>query len=712
MIRVRLFVLVPLFSLLLAAGFPGNAYPQATLTVEDADDVTGACTTVDVSLGHADEVRGIQMEVCDSGDHLVALDCRPAPRVPLGYTCSTNELDSGCVSVILFPSGESIPPGTGPVLTITYGVFGDAPVFDLPYTPEDDTYSLLVPNGVRVADGNGDPMPSVDVVPGSFHFIPGCGTDADCPDDGIFCNGIEVCQSGQCVEVESCPPGLYCDETLDVCRGNCSSNQECDDGLFCNGVETCQYVASLDGFFCTPGFDSCAPPAPFCDEANDLCVECLDNSDCDDNVFCNGAETCAAGSCQTGTPACPPASICDEVSGECLCSTDADCDDGLFCNGVETCGSFSGTCDINFNFQTDYPCLDCVPNFDECDCNEMTDSCQPVTLTVGSGAGLPGTIDNPVVVSLDTLFVEISTIQMDVCDPEDTLLTCSGCQVAGRTPAAFSCVAVEQPDGCCRVVLLDLSLSGALIEPGTGPVLTLNYTVDPAAPLGGCRLLDPQNMAVATSPPLPLAVDPTPGDFCFTASAQASFAASASGRLSPGATATASSGVDSGDQAGDDVDTTLGMGLWKNLFESAGGDGQLFPFTISETCPLVASLDDPEDLATLREFRDKVLSQNVSGIIFTFLFYRNAAELTLLLDRNEALKEKVRLMVDEYSSLIQEVSNGGKAYLGAGDRARIVELLEEVKSKGSPQLTGDINLVIEELNGGNLEELFGFISEN
>ena len=90
-----------------------------------------------------------------------------------------------------------------------------------------------------------------------------------------------------------------------------------------------------------------------------------------------------------------------------------------------------------------------------------------------------------------------------------------------------------------------------------------------------------------------------------------------------------------------------------------------FPFNF-RNCPLVASLDDPEDLATLREFRDKVLSQNVSGIIFTFLFYRNAAELTLLLDRNEALKEKVRLMVDEYSSLIQEVSNGGKAYLGAG----------------------------------------------
>ena len=42
-----------------------------------------------------------------------------------------------------------------------------------------------------------------------------------------------------------------------------------------------------------------------------------------------------------------------------------------------------------------------------------------------------------------------------------------------------------------------------------------------------------------------------------------------------------------------------------------------------------------------------------------------------------------------------------------GDRARIVELLEEIKSKGSPQLTGDINLVIEEIKEGAIEELIG-----
>ena len=32
------------------------------------------------------------------------------------------------------------------------------------------------------------------------------------------------------------------------------------------------------------------------------CVNCSSNSDCTDGLACNGAETCNAGSCQTGTP--------------------------------------------------------------------------------------------------------------------------------------------------------------------------------------------------------------------------------------------------------------------------------------------------------------------------------------------------------------------------------------------------------------------------
>jgi hypothetical protein len=102
----------------------------------------------------------------------------------------------------------------------------------------------------------------------------------------------------------------------------------------------------------------------------------------------------------------------------------------------------------------------------------------------------------------------------------------------------------------------------------------------------------------------------------------------------------------------------------------------------------------------------------VSGVIFTFLFYRNAPELTNLLNQNKELTEKIRLMVDEYSSLISEVSNGGTVYLQESDRAAIIELLEEIKAKGSPQLRADIDLVTGELNEGNVEELFGFTSGN
>ena len=47
-------------------------------------------------------------------------------------------------------------------------------------------------------------------------------------------------------------------------------------------------------------------------------AQCLNNSDCDDHVFCNGAETCLNGVCQPGTPPCD-----DGIA----CTTDT-CDEG------------------------------------------------------------------------------------------------------------------------------------------------------------------------------------------------------------------------------------------------------------------------------------------------------------------------------------------------------------------------------------------------
>lgn len=134
----------------------------------------------------------------------------------------------------------------------------------------------------------------------------------------------------------------------------CTIDANCDDGIFCNGAETC--IAES----CQAGNDPC--PGQLCDEANDACVDCLIDGNCDDGLFCNGAETCVAGSCQAGNDPCPGQS-CDEANDACVdCLVDGDCDDGLFCTGVETCVAGA-----------------CVAGTDPCpwqQCNEAVDVCE------------------------------------------------------------------------------------------------------------------------------------------------------------------------------------------------------------------------------------------------------------------------------------------------------------------------------------------------
>lgn len=46
-------------------------------------------------------------------------------------------------------------------------------------------------------------------------------------------------------------------------------------------------------------------------------AQCSVPADCDDGLFCNGAETCAGGFCQAGTDPCAPLA-CDEVTDTCI----------------------------------------------------------------------------------------------------------------------------------------------------------------------------------------------------------------------------------------------------------------------------------------------------------------------------------------------------------------------------------------------------------
>jgi len=50
--------------------------------------------------------------------------------------------------------------------------------------------------------------------------------------------------------------------------------------------------------------------------------ECTFDSDCDDGLYCNGAETCNAGTCQAGSDPCP-GQACDEVTDSCIAAPTA-----------------------------------------------------------------------------------------------------------------------------------------------------------------------------------------------------------------------------------------------------------------------------------------------------------------------------------------------------------------------------------------------------
>jgi hypothetical protein len=106
----------------------------------------------------------------------------------------------------------------------------------------------------------------------------GCGPSGDpppdpcsgvtCDDDGLFCNGVESCESGTCVSSgDPCGADETCDESTDACSvaRACTTDADCDDALFCNGSETC--VAGD----CVAGMAPC-PADETCDEENDACT--------------------------------------------------------------------------------------------------------------------------------------------------------------------------------------------------------------------------------------------------------------------------------------------------------------------------------------------------------------------------------------------------------------------------------------------------------
>jgi len=175
--------------------------------------------------------------------------------------------------------------------------------------------------------------------------------------------------------VGSCTTGSYDDRDDLVFAVNtggceCTSDPDCDDGLWCNGAETC------DGCYCQPGTpvncdDGVDCTDDTCNESTHGCDYVPNDAYCDNGLWCDGPEICDAllGCLGTTAPDCNDEvgctdDSCNESTDQCdNIPNDGLCpDDGLFCTGAEFCDAV----------------LDCQSAGDPCAplaCDEVKDEC-------------------------------------------------------------------------------------------------------------------------------------------------------------------------------------------------------------------------------------------------------------------------------------------------------------------------------------------------
>jgi MYXO-CTERM domain-containing protein len=127
----------------------------------------------------------------------------------------------------------------------------------------------------------------------------------------------------------------------------CSSDAECDDGLYCNGAETCELVSGT----CQAGSNPCPETeCNHCDEAADSCFDpagtacgASGDSTCDHPDTCNGSGTCLPNHEPSSTVCRPAAGPCDLAE---YCTGSGTCPADSFRPSSYECRASGGVCDV------------------------------------------------------------------------------------------------------------------------------------------------------------------------------------------------------------------------------------------------------------------------------------------------------------------------------------------------------------------------------
>jgi hypothetical protein len=410
---------------------PGSAFGEMlNLTIEVTDtttkmlDATVVSHTIPSAMC-AGETRSIAVTMRNTGSTTVWYK----PDFELFAQNSPEPDDQWITSYASLNSDEDIRPGS----TKTFTLAITAPVIP-------GSYNCNWQMNISTVDDTrlfGEKLEAVVAVVG----------EGESCDDGNECTGNGYCSGGVCAGATPADDGTACDIANPcttftcsggLCGGTINQGTPCDDGNTCTANDTCSTEGICSGILmdCS-GLDG-ACILGICNPYN-LPPSCEQDftrknyASCDDAVFCNGPDSCLAGTCELhdGDPCtddyyfCNGTESCDEGNDQCVssgdpcaagtacneeidtcfivpCFVDGDCDDGNYCNGIETCDA--GTC------MTGTPVV-CPDDGLFCtgaeSCDEATDSC-----TSGGDPCGEGTMCNE---EIDFCFVTLCTVDND-CD--------------------------------------------------------------------------------------------------------------------------------------------------------------------------------------------------------------------------------------------------------------------------------------------------------
>jgi len=213
---------------------------------------------------------------------------------------------------------------------------------------------------------------------------PSCqnGVDDDC--DGLTDDADPNCAG--CTADADCDDQNPC--TSDSCQGLACSNQPlpdgtaCDDGLFCTSSDSCTAgVCSGAARDCSAGAAPCQEG--ICLEDQDTCQfrDKVDESPCDDGLYCTVGDRCLQGQCQGSSRDCDDgdectSDSCDEAAA--ACHHELQPRPGS--EGLEVADSCDNNRDDDCDGLTDGDDPDCVECSDDADCDDgnpcTSDSCQ------------------------------------------------------------------------------------------------------------------------------------------------------------------------------------------------------------------------------------------------------------------------------------------------------------------------------------------------